>query len=160
MPYHWLPPTAPATARLHLTPYRSLPRRGFVWFIAVTAVLLALPLASQLGTPGLWVLLPFLVAAVAGIWFALQHSYRTAEVTEDLTFSADQLTLTRHDRKGVQSWHANPYWTRLTLHKTGGPVPNYLTLTGGGREVEIGAFLSETERINLQADLAARLQTL
>ena len=105
----------------------------------------------------LWVLLPFLAAAVAGIWFALQHSYKTAEITEDLTITPDKLTLTRRDRNGLQIWQANPYWTHLTLHKTAGPVPNYLTLKGGGREVEIGAFLSEAERINLQADLAARL---
>ena len=157
MPYHWLPPTSPATAHLRLTPHRSLPKSGFVWFIAITAALITLPLLSQLGTAALWVLLPFLAAAIAAIWFALQHSYKTAEITEDLTITPDKLTLTRRDRKGLQIWQANPYWTRLTLHKTAGPVPNYLTLTAGGREVEIGAFLSEGERIKLQSDLAARL---
>jgi uncharacterized membrane protein len=33
-------------------------------------------------------------------------------------------------------------------------VPNYLTLTGNGREVEIGAFLSEEERPVLYAELS------
>ena len=157
MPYHWLPPKAPATAHLRLTPHRSLPKTGFVWFIATTAILLTVPLLSQLGTAALWVLLPFLLAAIAGVWIALQHSYKTAAITEDLILTPDLLTLTRRDRTGIRNWQANPYWTRLTLHKTAGPVPNYLTLTGGGREVEIGAFLSEAERLKLQADLAARL---
>ena len=35
------------------------------------------------------------------------------------------------------------------LHASGGPVPNYITLRGGDREVELGAFLSEDERIAL-----------
>ncbi len=160
MPYHWLPPKAPATVHLRLTPHRSLPRRGFVWFIATTAALLTLPLLTQLGTDGLWMLLPFLIAAIAGIWVALQLSYKSGEITEDLIFSPDLLTLTRSDRKGLQRWQADPYWTRLTLHQTGGPVPNYLTLTGGGREVEIGAFLSEAERIGLQGELADALGKL
>ena len=38
MPYEWLPPRDGET-RLHLWPYRSLPRRGFVWFIGGTAAL-------------------------------------------------------------------------------------------------------------------------
>ena len=53
----------------------------------------------------------------------------------------------RHGPKGKrQDWEANPYWLRVTLHETDGPVPNYLTLKGDGREVELGAFLSEDER--------------
>ena len=159
MPYHWLPPTAPATAHLRLTPHRSLPRGGFVAFIAATAALLTLPLLSQLGTAALWVLLPFLLAAIAGVFFALQHSYRTGEITEDLTVTPDTLTLTRHGPHGqIQTWQANPYWTRLTLHAQGGPVPNYLTLHGGGREVELGAFLSEDERISLYRDLQDKIR--
>ena len=35
MPYQWLPPTGPET-HLHLSPHRSLPRTGFVWFIGIT----------------------------------------------------------------------------------------------------------------------------
>jgi uncharacterized membrane protein len=44
------------------------------------------------------------------------------------------------------------------MHKHGGPVPNYVTLTGDGREVEIGAFLSEEERIALYGDLTQKLR--
>ena len=43
MPYEWLPPNADHQ-RLHLWPYRSLPRRGMVWFIGATAALIAVPL--------------------------------------------------------------------------------------------------------------------
>ncbi len=44
----------------------------------------------------------------------------------------------------------------MDLHPEGGPVENYVTLTGGGREVEIGAFLSEEERLSLFEDLSEK----
>jgi uncharacterized membrane protein len=157
MPYEWLPTPAP-DARLHLWPYRSLPRAGFVWFIGATCLLIAMPLVAVLGTPVLWMLLPFLGIAVAGVWYALHRSYKDAEIVEDLTLSPDTMTLTRHGPRGARAdWQANPHWVRVTLHETGGPVPHYLTLSGNGREVELGAFLSEDERIALRADLQTAL---
>ncbi len=161
MPYEWLPATAETPERLHLWPYRSLPRRGFVGFIAATCALIALPMLTVIGSPVLWGLLPFFVLAVGGIWFALSKSYRDAEIVEDLTFHPDRLTLTRHGPRGArQAWEANPYWVRLTLHASGGPVPNYLTLKGDGREVELGAFLSEEERVSLKAEVQRALDGL
>jgi uncharacterized membrane protein len=44
------------------------------------------------------------------------------------------------------------------MHPKGGPVPNYVTLSGNGREVEIGAFLSEEERKALYDDLRHLVQ--
>ncbi len=157
MPYEWLPPS-PEGARLHLWPYRSLPRRGFVWFVGTTAALIALPLLAVIGSPVLWALLPFLLAAIAALWWALQRSFRDGEILEELVLTEDSLSLSRHGPHGRRAqWQANPHWVRLTLHRTGGPVPHYLTLTGAGREVEIGAFLSEDERIALHGELLAVL---
>lgn len=163
MPYRWHDPapepgtTAPL-ARLHLQPFRSLPQTGFVWFIGATAALLAIPLVGLIGSPVLWGLLPFLLAALWAIWHALQRSYRDGEITEELTLWPDRVTLTRDGPRGQRrTWEANPHWVRVTLHETGGPVPNYLTLSGAGRKVELGAFLSEEERIALRPELVHAL---
>lgn len=172
MPYEWvIAPKAPETSgafprsgeedplgRLHLWPYRSLPRRGFAAFIGVTCLLLALPLIGLLGSPVLWALLPFLVAIVTGMWLALNRSYGDGEILEELTLWPDRVTLERHGPRGRrQSWQANPHWVRVTLHRSGGPVPHYLTLGGGPREVEIGAFLGEEERLALWPELERAL---
>ena len=160
MPYQWLPAT-PTETRLRLWPHQSLPRQGFVWFIGITVTLISVPTLALLGNPALWALLPFVVLAVAGVWFALQRSYRDGAIIEDLTLTPTLVTLTRHGPQGRrQDWQANPHWVRVVLHPTAGPVPNYLTLQGGPREVELGAFLSEEERIALRAEVQAALAGL
>ncbi|AMY69923.1 DUF2244 domain-containing protein [Frigidibacter mobilis] len=151
----------PPLAELHLWPYRSLPRRGFVLFIAVTAGLLLLPLLAVLGSPVLWGLLPFLMIAVGGVWFALQRSYRDGELLEVLRLFPARIELSRQDRRGTRrDWQANPYWVSLHLHPRGGPVPDYLTLKGNGREVELGAFLAQDERVALHGELREMLAGL
>lgn len=160
MPYEWLPPDG-GEDRLQLWPHRSLTRQGFVWFIALTAALIALPLFGILGSPVLWALLPFGLGTIWAIWFALRKNGRDRDIVEDLRLSPDRLILTRHGPKGRrQAWEANPYWLRVTLHATSGPVPNYLTLKGDGREVELGAFLSEPERVALHDELLDRIARL
>ena len=161
MPYEWIEPEAgpdAPMAELHLWPYRSLPKAGFVIFIGLTVGMIALPLVAVIGSKILWALLPFLSAAVAGLWYALNRSYRDGSTLEILTLRRDRIALIRHNPRGpVQEWQANPYWTIVQIHPTGGPVPNYLTLKGEGREVEVVAFLSEGERIVLKAELDAAL---
>lgn len=159
MPYEWLPPDG-KTRRLHLWPYRSLSQRGFVLFIALTACLIALPALGALGTMALWGLLPFLILTIAGIWYALRKNARDREIIEQLDLSPIRIRLTRDGPDGHREWQADPYWVRIICHATDGPVPNYLTLRGGGREVEIGSFLTAEERLALQKDLIKALAEL
>jgi uncharacterized membrane protein len=155
MPYRWQDEGSAGTkAELHLWPHRSLDARGFALFIGSTFLLLLVPLSAVVGTVILWVLLPFLMSALAMIWVALRASTAQAALRETLTLSADRVALERREPKGaVQRWEADPHWVRVILHRRGGPVENYVTLRGGGREVEIGAFLSPVERLRLREEL-------
>jgi uncharacterized membrane protein len=133
--------------------HRSLPRTGFVWFIGVTFVLMLMPLAALLGTDAMWGLLPFLMGTLALVWFFVMRSYKTAP-REELRIWDDRIEIIHTDPDGSgQEWHANPHWVRVRLTPEGGPVEQYLTLIGGGRDVELGAFLSPQERIDLHDDL-------
>ena len=159
MPYQWLPPSPQGDQDLRLWPHRSLTRRGFVGFIAVTAVLISVPLIGLIGQPVLWGLLPFLLATIAGIWIALRKSERDREIIEVLTLTETSASLTRSGpKRQIQTWEANRYWVQPILHASSGPVPQYLTLRGGPREVELGAFLTEDERQRLHADLSTRMR--
>lgn len=160
MPYEWQP-SPPGESRLHLWPHRSLSRQGFVAFFAVTALLIALPVLPVIGTPILWALIPFLLLTLGGMWLALRRNQKDTEIIEDMVLTPGRITLARHGPRGRrQDWQANPFWVRVTLHRTGGPVANYLTLKGEGREVEIGAFLSEDERLALHGELTRALARL
>lgn len=162
MPYEWSPdpgndPGVPCE-QLTLWPHRSLEPRGFVIFILITVGMISMPLFALIGTALLWVMLPFLAVAVGGIWFAIRKSNSDGQLCEHLTLCDTQLRLVRQNPKGdQQTWEANPYWVRLDLHDSQGPVKNYLTMKGAGRQVELGAFLSPEERLDLHADLTRRL---
>ncbi len=160
MPYDWTKTDiANARQELHLWPHQSLPPRGFAGFILVTFVLILIPLVPLLGSVILWGLLPFLLLAVGGLWFALERNRRNAQILEVLTLTGDQAHLVRHDPRGkTQEWSCNRYWAVTRMHERDGPVPHYVTLQGGGREVEIGAFLSEDERVALYEELTRALR--
>lgn len=130
----------------------SLQPKGFVWAIGFAALMLAVPILSVLGRVALWGLLPFAAVAVALLWFALRRSWRFGETRETLHLTPDMVHLSRHDPgRADREWHANPYWLRLQLYPD--PVTDYLTLTDGRREVELGAFLTPSERRMLKSDI-------
>lgn len=172
MPYRWLNDTGnapaitgassfseggPPLACLELHAHQSLSPRGFVGFVGATAILVAVPLLTVVGSPILWGLLPFVLAMLALLWWALTRSWADTDVTETLTIWTDRLELTHQRGRGPQqSWATNTYWARLHLHPRRGPHRDYLTLTGGedGRELQLGAFLTETERRQLYTELS------
>ncbi len=159
MPFSWTHPSDSKTEELHLWPHQSLPPHGFVWFVSVTIALIMLPLTLLVGTVVLWGLLPFLLLTIWGLWTALKRSWRDRQITEVLTLSPERAQLVRHNpRSPAQTWESNRYWATVNLHRTGGPIANYVTLRGNGREVEIGAFLSEHERLSLYDELQRALR--
>lgn len=155
MPYDWIQKQqSPDSRIIELWPHNSLPPNGFAGFILATFTLITLPLYGLIGTAVFWALLPFLMVTLGMIWVALRRSYFNRQILERLTLDSEEIELVRHNPSGAtQSWSCNGYWAKVQLHPKGGPVPNYVTLSGNGREVEIGAFLSEEERKALYDDL-------
>ncbi|WP_170475700.1 DUF2244 domain-containing protein [Ruegeria arenilitoris] len=158
MPYQWKDNTDGAQ-ELRLWAHNSLPPRGAMGVVLALFVFGLIPLFAVLGSVLLWGLLPFMLVTVLGLWLAFEMNYKSRDVTEILTLSDTQAHLVHHSpRKGDLEWSCNRYWTRPEMHAHGGPVPNYITLTGEGRQVEIGSFLSEEERVALYEDLVQKLR--
>ena len=156
MPYHWTTNSQNGgnIRVLELWPHNSLPKQGFASFIMTTFILILLPLLSLSGTLVFWGLLPFLMLAIWAVWTAIQHSYKRNKIYECLSFGKQTLDLERTNPKGnTQNWSCEGYWSRASIYTIEGPVPFYVTLSGNGREVEIGAFLSEDERKSLYEEL-------
>ncbi|MFP7673725.1 DUF2244 domain-containing protein [Marivita sp. S0852] len=160
MPYTWTEDSTDAS-ELRLWPHKSLPAHGFAATILGIFTLSTIPLYGLIGTVLLWGVLPFMLMALGAMWYALRRNNRDLEIMEVLTLTPDDLHLTRQTLKGeAQEWRCNPYWTQVNIHQKGGPVPNYVTLSGAGREVEIGAFLSEDERKALYAELNDKVRRI
>ena len=153
--------TANRIATVELWPYNSLKPKGFVLFLGITFALISIPLFNVLGTKVFWGLFPFLFVTVTGVWFALRKSLNDRQILEQLTLSKEEIILVRQDPSGEQrQWVCSPYWARLKMYDKDGPVSNYITLTGNGREVELGSFLDEEERKNLYCELSSLLNKL
>lgn len=152
--------TDPPILKLTLWPNRSLTRRGSGWLIGIAAAGFSMPLFVLAGTHAGWGMLPFMVAVLVALAWALQRNWRDGRLTEELRIWPDLVTVVRREPKGtVRRWHANPFWVRARLYDDA-PIEKYLTLEGAGREIELGAFLSPWERESLYAEIRATLGTL
>ncbi|MEM0944309.1 MAG: DUF2244 domain-containing protein [Pseudomonadota bacterium] len=140
-----------------LWPNRSmtLGQRRFMLGMAATG--LALPLIPTVGTPVFWGLLPFELGAILLLWLGFRRSDRDGKLSEELTVWRDEIRVERREPKGrVRRWAADPFKVRCILHEDARPE-NYLTLIGGSREIELGAFLAPWERLTLKEELDAAL---
>ncbi|MEM9427548.1 MAG: DUF2244 domain-containing protein [Pseudomonadota bacterium] len=155
MPYCWS--EAPDESTLTLWPHQSMTPRGFSWFIGVTAAMLSLPLLALLGSAVAWVLMAFFLAAIAAIWRAITVNQKALSTRECLRLSETRVDLEHTPPQGpALLWDANPHWVTVNL-RNDGPVEKYLTLRGGGREVELGRFLTPEERETLYDELVRLL---
>lgn len=115
---------------------------------------MVLSILALLDNGVMWIIAAALRTALIAIWVALKASWQRGTVREELEIWIDKVHLRRIDPDGsCQVWQANPYWVDVEMQQTGGPVPNYLTLRGRGRTVEIGSLLSEQARPELAQDL-------
>jgi uncharacterized membrane protein len=150
----------PPLLQIRLRPNRSLGARGNATVIAIAASGLALPLFALAGTLAAWGMLPFLLAALGGLYWGLRRSFTDSRLREELRLWPDLIVVERHEPGGARKcWHANPYWVELRL-ADGAKVEKYLTLRGNGREIELGAFLAPWERERLHEDLSRALADL
>lgn len=151
MPYAWSESQDANT--LTLWPHQSMTAKGFTWFIGTTAAMLSLPLFAVLGSAVAWVLMVFFLGTLAATWKAISANQKARSTQECLRLSKTRVDLEHRPPKGpTLRWDANPHWVTVNL-RTDGPVENYLTLRGGGREVELGAFLTPEERKSLYEEL-------
>ncbi|MBY8975113.1 DUF2244 domain-containing protein [Rhodobacteraceae bacterium NNCM2] len=136
-----------------LWPHRSMSPRLRKRMIGLAAIGLSIPLIPAWGTPVFWGLLPFLAGALGLLWLGFRSNDRSGMLREELTIWRDEMRVERYEPKGrVRRWSADPFRVRLIMHEDGRPE-NYLTIRGGTREIELGAFLAPWERQELKEEV-------
>ena len=154
---HWRERRDRPVYQVELWPNQSLTRSGLKIVLGITAAGLSIPLLSVLGTAVFWPLLPFMALALWALWFAIRRNGRNLEMSETLTIWPDEIRVERQEADGRRlRWMAEPLRTAVQVH-AGARIEDYLTLSGGGREIELGAFLAPEERLDLAEEIEAAL---
>ncbi|MCU0892483.1 MAG: DUF2244 domain-containing protein [Sandarakinorhabdus sp.] len=130
---------------LTLTPNRSLSRDHARLLVLVVGGLFLLGSIRFL-VLGLWPVIPFMVADVALLGWALRSNYRSGGGHERLVLAGDALTLTRVSPWGeAQVEQLEPWYTRVMIEET--PLGDArLFLAARGQRLQVGSFLSAPER--------------
>ena len=142
---------------VRLWPNQSLTRTGLKSFFGVSGAMLCLPLMAVAGTPVFWGLLPFILAALGAAWWAIRRNGRNLDLHETVSIWRDEVRVEHVDPRGrIRRWQADPMRARVRLHEDA-RIEDYLTMTGGGREIELGAFLAPEERVALAGEIERAL---
>ncbi len=146
----------PAIFDLELRPNRSMPERHFWLTIAGVATIFLL-MGLRFLFLGAWPILPFMLADIALLWWAMRASYRSGRASEHLRLDEEGLELVRIAPHGqVRRTRIEPHWARVELEDLG-PDQNRLWLTARGARHAIGAFLSPAERADIARVIEAGL---
>jgi uncharacterized membrane protein len=132
-----------------IRPHRSMTPYGFAWLIGLVAFGFSLPMAALIGKIAIWGMFPFILITLLGLYYFVMRNYADGTVREHVRIWPDLMAVHRHNpRAPDQYWICNPYWVRIKMADTK-VLDNYITLTGGPRDIELGAFLSPEERKDL-----------
>lgn len=137
-----------------LRPNCSLtPRSATLFYLSILAV--CLPVATAAAIAGFWPVLPFAGLELLGIGAALAISMRRGRTREFVRIDERDVTIGRSSgSRQVEHRFPRP-WTRVQLRTASVPAwPSRLLVESMGRTVEIGHFLTESERQRLRARLA------
>ena len=148
----------PAIFDLELRPNRSMPQRHFWLMMAGVAAIFAL-MGLRFLVLGAWPILPFMLADLALLWWAMRASYRSGRASEHLRLDEDGLELVRISPHGAaRRTRIEPHWARVELERLN-EDENRLWLLSRGHRHALGQFLSPAERAELAQVIERGLAT-
>jgi uncharacterized membrane protein len=152
-----LPAVPPARLDVVLYPNRSLGTTGFA-LLMTAIVLVSVAVGAGFMMVGAWPVTGFLGLDVLLVYLAFRWNDRQARRAEFVRLDGDGLSVRRLEPDGhSQCWRFEPYWVRVSLEQVG-RHDRRLVLRSHGRQVVIGAFLTQDERQELAHALEAALR--
>ena len=152
-----LPAVPPARLDVVLYPSRSLGTTGFA-LLMMAIVLVSVAVGAGFMMVGAWPVTGFLGLDVLLVYLAFRWNDRQARRAEFVRLDGDGLSVRRLEPDGhSQCWRFEPYWVRVSLEQVG-RHDRRLVLRSHGRQVVIGAFLTQDERQELAHALEAALR--
>jgi len=144
--------------QITLWPHRSLGPQGQRNVVWLAAAGLAIPVFGLLLQGAALIVGAFAVLTIAAFAFAMRRNMFDGQLREDVAIWPNLMAVTRQEPDGkLRHWCCHPANVRLHIDPDG-PPENYLTLSGGPRRIELGAFLTPEERLELHNTLADALK--
>ena len=146
----WKDTEEPNFLRMRMFPNRSLDSKGTRVVFGIIAFGFLLPIIPFIGSP-----IGTTLTIFSGMTFylfltLLQKNFEQGNTFEEIMISKDKIIVVHQEKnKEKKTWEGNPYWTRVNVDTHNPKLKNYLTLAGSGKYIELGAFLSPDERIEL-----------
>jgi uncharacterized membrane protein len=151
--------SVPGHYQIVLSPNGSLTRGQLSLLIIATAIVM-FGIAFAFALMGLWLILPFSGLEWLALAYCLLLSYRFSGAKEIITITDATVTLQKGAWRLPKTYEFQRAWVALQIRK---PIwrghPSRLSLRLHGRDIEIGRFLVETERLQLAGQLKELLPT-
>ena len=147
----WSDPNDSIFLNIRLVPNRSLDSYGTKVVFGVIACGFLFPIIPFIGSP-----IGTTLTIFSGLTFylfltLLQKNFQQASTFEEILILKNKIKVVHQEKNKEQiTWECNPYWTKVHLDIKNPKLKNYLTLAGKGRHIELGAFLSPNERLELR----------
>lgn len=143
-PGHW---------RYVLRPNRSANWAQIKIFFAIIASF-SVAVALAFTAMGFWPVLPFAGAELLLLWCCLYTNASAGHATEVIDIDAHTVAIERGHRRPQRHWRFERCWARIRLEPAPARLhPSRLLIGSHGRNVRLGAFLTEEERCALARDL-------
>jgi uncharacterized membrane protein len=123
-------------------------------FLAFASIfVVSIGIAAAFAAFGAWLILPFAGIEMLVLYLAFRYMDRHAADYERIAVEGDRVTVEVFEAGRTHSQEFHCYWARLAV----GPDGGRLVLRSHGRELEIGRYMSDGQRLYLARALKRRL---
>lgn len=135
-------------------PNCSLTPSGRVGVVAILAIF-SLTVAIGFGLAGAWMVFPFAGLELLALAYAFYYINCHAGDYESITIDGDRIAIEQHSYKKSNQVVFHRYWAQVLLREAPGGEQS-LWLRSHGREVEVGRYMSNDQRLALAEQLQKR----
>lgn len=144
----------------HATEFERVARRNnslsstgrFLVFAFIFVV--SIGIAAAFAVMGAWLILPFAGIEMLVLYLAFRYMDRHAADYERIAVDGDRVTVELFEAGRTRSQEFHRYWARLAVSPDG----SRLVLRSHGRELEIGRYMNDEQRLDLARALERRLR--
>jgi uncharacterized membrane protein len=115
--------------------------------------IVSIGIAAAFATFGAWLILPFAGLEMLVLFFAFRYMERHAADYELIEIDGDTVKVEWASAGSRHSRAFNRYWARVVVEEDG----SRLALRSHGRELEIGRYMNDEQRLDLARALKRRL---